>query len=439
MIVKGSQRVITFSVIGTAREKRGDVIPASEKVSKNIQQLRVVVGENTVAKSIEGALQSLTLSETRIIDVPALEVIDLANLLDVPASGFLRLQVTLIESHDVPSDVYELEAFLRKTENSIDSLRTSSTYMKGPIEVVQTFDTQRSEKVSEEYDIIRSSIDILQKKQGNIINSTCGRSCLNFQEIKRISVDDEVSFTYYTPLWSMNEAKETFVPKLLQAAASLRCRVVVLFDNDGDWIDNDLRSAGLGTTSSAAGIDADENHRHGSTETTEVGVEVEAELELTMALESETVDRNMKSVLTWLRVAVANNPTADSHSNNNRSHAPSSQPEFLTSRPGILHNDDTCRARDRRELPIDGHELLNRTATNTDGTPETLYQLPSEVLNSASASGKESQSQSLYVFDTGSRVYENSYRCALLRFSGWPRDSAPQKKLWDGFWGLYGK
>jgi hypothetical protein len=46
-----------------------------------------------------------------------------------------------------------------------------------------------------------------------------------------------------------------------------------------------------------------------------------------------------------------------------------------------------------------------------------------------------SSSSTLHVID-GS-LYENSYRCAILRFSGWERDSAPQKKQWDGFWRLY--
>ena len=191
----------------------------------------------------------------------------------------------------------------------------------------------------------------------------------------------------------------------MRLAITSGSRIIILFDSPDDWEEiskcvaeekriKDNNQSNSSNGRSMANVDRIKLDENSPIEMTDIEVQ-ELGSEITMAVESEETDATKESVLTWLRIAI------DSKSVNS-----------------------SCR-----KYSIDGeYERDVRDVKRSRSTAEESQE--------GSFAEKPSPHTVNIITDN---ITDNTsgYRVALIRFSGWVRGSAPQGRLWDGFWKLY--
>jgi hypothetical protein len=425
-IIKGSLVSVVFSIVAFSHTDVDNMFSYNGVPCL----LDVIAGTGMILKALDEAIMCMTVGDEREILIPAAEASQTARALGVRMRGILKYELKVIRVVNTPVGATEIAQFFSKGTLTLASLSECRQVKKGPFNISRTYDMFDAVAISEEFRILET---LCKEKQTNLSdhgNNSTSEICANNpnRSVQTSSIPflSNSGSHFLLPMWPISVSRESFLPDLMRLAVSSSSQIIILFDSPADWeeisknvakqkakeqhnILNLSNSSGdkllLNGVHKTPLVEAG-NSQNSPVETPSIPIQdPDLASDISMAVESEETDATKESILTWLRIAT-NSPSSSS----------------------------SCR-----KFSSDGEAQsdLKRSKNHTEKEKEV------------EKSVKYPLTERFFEADVNHITGENNNKCntefsrghrlALIRFSGWDRGSAPQGRLWDGFWRLYSR
>jgi hypothetical protein len=428
-IIKGSLVSVVFSIVAFSHTDVNNMFSYNGVPCL----LDVIAGTGMILKALDEAIMCMNVGDERDILIPAADASQTARALGVRMRGILKYELKVIRVVNTPVGDTEIAQFFSKGTVTLASLSECREVKKGPFNISRTYDMFEAVAISEEFRILET---LCKEKAAHDPNS---KTILSHQghkatyEISAVNPNRSVQISsipflsnsgshFLLPMWPITVSRERFLPDLMRLAVSTCSQIIILFDSPADWEEISKSVAKQKTIEANNQLNLSNKSgekltMYGMRDTVPVEVEnsqnspseippnsiqdPDLGSDIFMTVESEETDTTKESVLTWLRIAT--DPPSSSSS---------------------------CR-----KFACDGESQsdVKRSKSNAEKDVEIDVKCPSnKKLFQAHVNNITCDDD-----NNGNIEFNRGHRVALIRFSGWDRGSAPQGRLWDGFWKLY--
>ena len=458
-IIKGSLVSVVFSIVGFSHTDVNNMFSYNGVPCL----LDIIAGTGMILKALDEAIMCMNVGDEREILIPAADASQTARALGVRMRGLLKYELKVIRVVNTPVGATEIAQFFSKGTVALTSLSECRVVKKGPFNISRTYDMFEAVAISEEFRILETlckekathnpsqSMTIMSDDEQNSITERSAYNPNQSVQISSIPFLSNNGSQYLLPIWPINVPKESFLPDLMRLAVSSGSRIIILFDSPEDWKEisksvAEQKRKELNKDKNNELILSDNNgiklRINGVQETLPVEVEVENSAieisssdfqiqesdlgsDISMAVESEETDATKESVLTWLRIAT--DPPTSSSSCRKFTCKEESQSDFKRSKKNTTNNSPHNTEKNAEK------NAENNSVNSGEDCRENVTCCPSAEKR------YQAGDNNIISDDNNNAEFNRGYRVALIRFSGWDRGSAPQGRLWDGFWKLYSR